>query len=70
MYKLCWTRKFCIFGSIYENIHMYTENVDYEWLDKCIKYVGLDQLINSLDKGGEVMIGEGYRKLIGVRCKS
>lgn len=56
---------FVFSASIYENIHMYSENVDYEWLDKCIEYVNLDKLINSLDNGGETMIGEGFRKISG-----
>ena len=56
---------FVFSGSIYENIHMYGGEIDYKWLDKCIKYVSLEKLIYSLNDGGETMIGEGFRKISG-----
>tara|TARA_Y100000739_G_C20572608_1_gene448520 strand:- start:244 stop:1563 length:1320 start_codon:yes stop_codon:yes gene_type:complete len=56
---------FVFSGSIYENIHMYGEEIDYKWLDKCIKYVSLEKLIDSLNEGGDTMIGEGFRKISG-----
>ncbi len=56
---------FVFSGSIYENIHMYADEIDYKWLDKCIKYVNLDKLINSFKEGGKTMIGEGFRRISG-----
>ena len=44
---------------------MYADEIDYKWLDKCIKYVNLDKLINSFKEGGKTMIGEGFRRISG-----
>jgi len=58
-------QNFIYSGSIYENIHMNTENIDLKQVKKCINAVGLNDFINSLSEKGNTKIGEGYRKISG-----
>ena len=52
-------------GSIYENIHLYSEKVNTKLLNKCIDLVGLKDFVNSLENKGNTLIGEGARELSG-----
>ena len=56
---------FIFSGTIYENIHLYSEKVNIKLLNKCIDLVGLKDFLFSLQDRGNTLIGEGARDLSG-----
>lgn len=58
-------QSFIYAGSIYENIHLYSGEINKKLLDECLDLVNLKHFVEGLSDKGDTLIGGGARKISG-----